>query len=329
MEIIDAHAHIWTCVNGERSGHVRCRSDRYGKARVWSTWRSGEVPGFRADKWSMGKEVIERWIPPSFIHTVVDPEVLIEYMDWIGVSKAILMQAPTYGNQNEYYREVLDRYPDRFCGGMALVDARKDISEMCEDLDYAMVELGLKGVKFETPDSEIWVDERKYDPFWKKLADLDGILGIDLGWEVGNPYTFQIDRLENLMERFETMPVVVMHLGVSNLLDMSQRPPFPDLQRTLRLGKYKNLWFELASIVHMGGEEEYPFPRVQEIVRVAFEIVGPERLIWGSDFPTTLDVCTYRQTLNLIARQCDFLSEEDKAWILGKSARNAYKVDQN
>jgi predicted TIM-barrel fold metal-dependent hydrolase len=130
------------------------------------------------------------------------------------------------------------------------------------------------------------------------------------------------------MERFETMRVVVMHLGGSNLLDTNQRAPFPDLQKTLTLGKYQNLWFELASIVHMSGDEEYPFPRVQEIVRIAFETVGPKKLIWGSDFPTALDICTYRQTLNLIVRQCEFISEEDMVSILGRNARDAYQLKE-
>ena len=161
MEIIDAHAHIWTSINGQRSGFVRCRADRYGKARVWSTDPHREVPGFRTDKWALGREVIERWLPPSFIHSVVDPEVLIEYMDWIGVDRAVLMQAPTYGNQNDYIREVLDKFPDRFIAGQALVDPGQETGKMIADLEYAVGELGLKGVKFETPDSLIWLDEER------------------------------------------------------------------------------------------------------------------------------------------------------------------------
>ena len=61
---------------------------------------------------------------------------------------------------------------------------------------------------------------------------------------------------------------------------------------------------------------EYPFathtPRVRRIV----EAFGPERMVWGSDWPVAGDFLSYRQTLEVWRRHCD-LSPTELDLIMG------------
>jgi len=318
MEIVDAHAHVYPFIAGKRN-EMLCSGEWYGKIRRGSkgNWRPG------------GRRGLVQFAPPSFHPNYVSPEMLIEYMKWAGVNRAVLLQAPMYGNHNEFLAEVAKAYGNKFVS-YGLADPRHENTGL-EELEHVK-SLGHIGIKLEVPDQPFWLDEEKFHPFWKKVQELGLICGIDLGWDPpANPYNFQLERLDNVVRRFPEITFVIMHLGVSYLTDTDQKYPFPILQRTLGLAKYPKVWFELSGLQEFCEDEkpprnDYPFPRAQEIVRATVERVGAERVIWGTDFPGILVYCTYPQTLNLIRYYCDFLSEKDKELILGRNAMRVYKL---
>jgi len=292
----------------------------YGKVRrgVQGDWRPGARRG------------LIQFAPPSFHPTACSPDMAIAYMDWAGVNRAILMQAPMYGNHNEFTAAVAKTHSSRFPASVGLADPR-DGSRGLEDLKF-IKELGHSGVKLEIPDQPFWLDEETYNPFWQKVEQLGLICCIDLGWDPPvNPYNFQIDRLERVVKRFPNVNFLIIHLGISYLTDLNQKYPFPTLQKTLSLKQYPNVWFDLTGLQEFCEDEkppanDYPFPRAQEIVRAAVEAVGSDRLIWGTDFPSIMVYCTYPQTLNLIKYHCSFLSEKDKGEILGGTVSKLFKL---
>jgi len=317
MEIVDSHAHVYPCITGKRN-EMLCTGEWYGKLR------RGARGAWRPE----GKRGLIQFAPPSFHPNYVSPEMLLGYMEWAGVNRAVLLQAPMYGNHNEFLADVARAYPQKFVS-FGLADPR-DGDKGTQDLDY-IKNIGHVAVKLEVPDQPFWVDDEKYYPFWEKIQELDLVCGIDLGWDpAANPYNFQLDRLEKVIRRFPRITYVIMHLGVSYLTDIKQSYPFPVLQSTLALAQYPKVWFELSGLQEFCEDEkpprnDYPFPRAQEIVRATVEKVGAQRMIWGTDFPGILTYCTYPQTLNLIRHYCDFLSDKDKELILGKNALEVYR----
>jgi len=263
-------------------------------------------------------------MPPSFVSCTAEPEVLIEYMSWVGVDKAVLLPSPGYCvNNDEYFSEVVRKYRGRFVA-LSAIDPRESIQVMIRQLEYAVEELKLRGVKFEPPKTPFWLDDSKYLPFWKKLVELDGVLAIDLGWIQTSPYNFQLDGLRKVLHKFPEMKTLVLHLGVSKLGDLSQKYPFPILQQTLALSTYPYVLFGLAGLDCLSPSSEYPYPREQEIVKATYERVGAKKLFWGSDFPTVLKWCTYKQWLDLIKRHCTFIPPDDKKMILGENLESFF-----
>ena len=318
LEIIDAHVHTFPFIAGKRNEMINT-GEWYGKLRrsPRGDWRPG------------GKRGLIQFAPPSFHPNYVSPEMLIEYMNWAGVDRAVLYQAPMYGNHNEYTADARRLYPGKFGASVGLaspLDGQKGLS----DLQY-IKDLGHVAVKLEMPDQPFSLDDERYDPWWRKIGELGLVCSVDLGWDPpANPYNFQISRLERIVSRYDNITFMVVHLGVSYLWDVSQKQPFPYLQQALKLKKYANVWFDLTGLQEFCENEkppmnDYPFPRAQEIVRAAVEDAGSERLVWGTDFPGILIYCTYPQTLNLIRYHCDFLSDRDKELILGTNARKAYR----
>ena len=103
MEIIDVHAHVYPKIAGINQA-APISSESWGKARV-------------------GNQLIQL-LPPAFEHTNSPVEMLLGYMDWCGISKALLMPNPCYGYHNDYFIECVQKYPQRF-RGVALVNLLK------------------------------------------------------------------------------------------------------------------------------------------------------------------------------------------------------------
>jgi predicted TIM-barrel fold metal-dependent hydrolase len=55
-------------------------------------------------------------------------------------------------------------------------------------------------------------------------------------------------------------------------------------------------------------------------LREAVELVGEQKLLWGTDVPITLRRYTYRQMADFIALHCDFLDVNSRNRILGDNA---------
>jgi len=63
--------------------------------------------------------------------------------------------------------------------------------------------------------------------------------------------------------------------------------------------------------------DPYPFRDLQPFIKRIFDTYGPRRLLWGSDLSRLK--CSYRECLDQFRMSLDFLSAEDKEWILGKT----------
>ncbi len=59
------------------------------------------------------------------------------------------------------------------------------------------------------------------------------------------------------------------------------------------------------------------------MIRQVLEAYGPRRMMWGSDHTQTKarNRATYQEEVDLYRKGLPFLSEEDKEWILGRTAQ--------
>ncbi|HTT90816.1 MAG TPA: amidohydrolase family protein [Acidimicrobiales bacterium] len=67
---------------------------------------------------------------------------------------------------------------------------------------------------------------------------------------------------------------------------------------------------------------DYPWEEAAVIFQRLFEVFGPGRLCWGSDFPASDRYCTYRQSLEVVRSHCSFLSPDDRRLVLGGTLRS-------
>jgi predicted TIM-barrel fold metal-dependent hydrolase len=282
--IIDAHVHLARELTGFRMPL------RYGKVADGTA--------------------VSQWFPPSFDPPASPPEVLLGYMDQAGVDRAIVVQHHLYGDQNETTLEAVRRWPDRF-DGYAYLGAfnRPDDADRLQQL----IEGGLLGLKVELASTRRLRPGFRFDGahewrIWERLNELRRPLALDL---IGTPPS-DVPVLRRMLDTFPDLTIVNCHVG---------GPGDANWEEKARLGEHPRVWSDLAALpMLLAPGQEYPFPRAQEFIRWAVEQLGPERIIWGTDYPPLLTVATYPQWLDFVRVHCAFLPEDVRTAIVGGNA---------
>lgn len=298
--IIDAHAHIFSTINGQ---------NRYGPTTsgFWGMVGTGLGP--------------KQMLPPYFKDSSFPVEALIGMMDRDGVDKAILLQNPTFGIINDEIRDAIVRYPDRFIGTVQ-VDPMKS-GEAADILEkYGSVKQ--KILKLEMSDTWGWpgiYPGLKFDsaPVVKILesAYAKGFHVIVDPGPIGNT-GYQVEVIEKYATRFPEMNFLIEHLGYLCKDDLGNQAMLERHLQCLKLATHKNVFlgFSATGILL---EDEYPCSRSLALLKETVDLVSPGKILWGSDIPTTLNMYTYRQMIDVV-RNAPFLSDHDKKLILGGNA---------
>ena len=54
-------------------------------------------------------------------------------------------------------------------------------------------------------------------------------------------------------------------------------------------------------------------------IRRLFDAFGPRRCYWGTDLTNSYNKATYKQRITHFTETLDFLSAEDKEWVMGRA----------
>ena len=299
--IIDAHAHVYEYVrpygpNGEGRA--------IGKGRV--RWPDGkETPFFP-----------ERYGDYGFL-----PETLLGLMDEAGIEKAVLLQAPNYGFQNDFICETVRTYPDRFVGACAFdpyagraLELFRHFTEVCKFhiLKFEISEFwGLTGIH---PDLSL--DAPVFDAVWDHAQQTDTVVTIDTG--VRNSGNWRLYPIARIKRRFPKLRFVIAHVLF----------PGDDGYDTTRLEMLSeiadgNVFFDISNTISR--PEPYPYLRHQNFLRDLCSRVGADHMMWGTDIPSVLFNHTCCELLNYL-RDGGLFSGEELEWILGNTAKEAYRI---
>ena len=80
---------------------------------------------------------------------------------------------------------------------------------------------------------------------------------------------------------------------------------------------------ESGCITWLYNSEFYPFPTAIRRIREAADLVGMERLMWGSDYPRTITAITYRMSYDFVEKSSE-LTDSEKVMFLGGNAKSFY-----
>ena len=282
--IVDCHVHVAAQLTG-----------------FWEPLRFGKV---------RDRGQVRQVFPPSFDPPASLPEMLIGYMDQVGVDRAHLVQHHLYGDQNSVVLDAIQRWPDRFVGFAYLGPLdQPDATTRLKRL----IDGGMTGLKVEVGSTRRLRPSFRFDGLaesrvWSTL----NVLGRPLVLDLNGGTAEDTGAVRRLVERYPRIQVTICHVG---------GPDDEEWQERALLARHPRVWTDLAALpIFFNPEEEYPYPKCRERVRWAVEHLGADKVMWGTDYPSLLNRGTYLQLLDFVRRHCDFLSPAERAAILGQNA---------
>jgi L-fuconolactonase len=247
-----------------------------------------------------------------------DIDALVFEQDRNGVEHAVLVQIGNYFD-NTYQFDALKRFPGRFANVVIADYSKPDAADTVKKL----ADQGVSGIRISGP-----TRSPGDDPFmiWKTAASLG--LSITTG---GRSSDFTNPEFAQIVEAIPQVPVVIEHLGST---DNPNDDPIADdvFAQIFSLARYSNVYMKIHGLGEFNKRSMFPVPPfpfdkpVRPMLDMVYEAFGPQRMMWGSDYPLVNQREGYQRALQLTMDQFADKSDEDKAWIFGKTAMKVFPI---
>ncbi len=202
-------------------------------------------------------------------------EDLLREMDKEGVHKSVIFGFPWekedhFQRHNDYIIESVEKYPDRFIGFCCFSPLSHEGSKEAE----RCLDLGLSGVG----ELALYDSDRSFGDavFFPDIMEIclkhDVPLLIHVNEPVGHQYSgktrMSLNDLYNFLKEYLSNRIVLAHWGGGLF--------FYGLMKKEVREILNNVWFDTAAS---------PFLYAPDIYRMAGEIVGYDKILFGSDYP--------------------------------------------
>ncbi len=240
-----------------------------------------------------------------------DVEDLITEMDRAGVGCATLVQPNgTYGLDNSYQCDSAKLYAPRTVAVGILDPAASDAADK---LSYWVNEHGMNGVRLM---SQAEPDDYRCDTLWQRAEDRG--VPISIG---GGSQPEKVDRMRNVAGRHPNVIFAPDHFaGWSGAEDKAAMTIALEGLATL-----PNAYLRISSTSL--GLYAVLTPNEKELFRRVIEAFTPQRVMWGSNFPSSREG-GYIGQVRLGLTALSWLSDHDRNWIMGGTAHQLWPMLQ-
>lgn len=288
-KIIDAHSHLWL------------RQD--------TSWNGMQVRTLKNGRSFFLTEEVQM-VPPFMIDGVNSAEVFLSNMNYAQVGGAVVVQEFIDGIQNDYLAKVKSDYPERFF-----------VFGMCDyfkpgfyDTAASLIDSGFKGIaipghRLILSDGRVNLNSPEMMKMFHLMEDKGVILSLCLAEN-----NLQNGEIKEVIEECPRLKIAIGHFGMVTA---------PGWEDQIKLALNDNVMIESGGITWLFNKEFYPFNGAVRAIREAIDMVGADKLMWGSDYPRTITAITYKMSYDFILKTND-LTDREKRLFLGENAEKFY-----
>lgn len=288
-KIIDAHSHLWL------------RQDTSWNGMPVRTLKNGR-------SFFLTEEV--QMVPPFMIDGINSAEVFLSNMNYAQVGGAVVVQEFIDGIQNDYLAKVKSDYPERFF-----------VFGMCDyfkpgfyDTAASLIDSGFKGIaipghRLILSDGRVNLNSPEMMKMFHLMEDKGVILSLCLAEN-----NLQNSEIKEVIEECPRLKIAIGHFGMVTA---------PGWEDQIKLALNDNVMIESGGITWLFNKEFYPFNGAVRAIREAIDMVGADKLMWGSDYPRTITAITYKMSYDFILKTND-LTDREKRLFLGENAEKFY-----
>ena len=291
--IIDAHSHLWL------------KQDA-----VWNGMRVKTLENGRSFFLTEERQMV----PPFMIDGKNSAEVFLSNMDYAQVGGAVVVQEFIDGLQNDYLETVMRKYPERFfvCG-MCDYFAGHILEQANALKDRGFKGIAVPGHRLLTDSRRIALNSDEMMAMFHMMEDNGMVLSLCLA--EGDT---QLGEINEVIAECPDLKIAIGHFGMVTV---------PGWKNQIMLARHPKVMIESGGITWLFNSEFYPFDGAVKAIREAINMVGAEKLMWGSDYPRTITAITYRMSYDFVCKST-LLDEREKRLFLGENAKAFYGFGQ-
>jgi predicted TIM-barrel fold metal-dependent hydrolase len=248
--------------------------------------------------------------PPSF----TDDE-LMKLASAEGVTRVVLIQHSVYHLfDNSYLVDAVKRHPQRF-RVVGMVDDHKPEPGAAMKRLLKQGVTGFRITPFIRKDNpEKWLETPGMQEMWKTGGETHQAMCCLINIS-------DLPGVAKMCGSHGDTPVVIDHMariGVDGELRDN------DIKSLCDLAKHKQVSVKVSAFYALG-KKKPPYLDLGQMIKRLLEAYGRERLMWASDSPYQLAAPnSYPDSIALVRDRLDFLSQEDREWLLRKTAEKVF-----
>jgi predicted TIM-barrel fold metal-dependent hydrolase len=226
-----------------------------------------------------------------------------------GVGSVNLIQEGFYKFDNKYMLDMIKMYPDRFVGTVVIDPAGPDPGQEL----IKMIPLGVRACRIypsltKAPASS-WLQSEGYDKMFAASVKTGLVLSCLI-----DPSAFpEVDRM---CRKHPDAKVIIDHLG---LIGASGTIDQKDVDALCALARHPNLLIKVGAFYFLGRKMP-PYTDLGPLIKSVVQAYGARRCMWESDCPFQVVRDKYTDSIDLIRTRLDFLTAEDREWLLRRTA---------
>lgn len=138
-------------------------------------------------------------------------------------------------------------------------------------------------------------------------------------------FDYQLSGAVLLVQKFPQQPFVLDHMGKPQITPDGPSVQWEQFIR--KLASNENVYCKLSGMFTETPGLKWEYAYFLPYLDVVAEAFGPERLMFGSDWPVSLSAATYQNVLSLIRNYFSSFSEVEIRKIMGENAVRFYNLD--
>jgi predicted TIM-barrel fold metal-dependent hydrolase len=270
------------------------------------------------------------WTKEDMMPRRFTPEDLFKHCKPAGVDRVNLIQMSFYspkdksskngkGFDNSYMLDMIALYPETFVGTAVIDPAAAAPDRLMGELAKKKVRAfriypGLeRGTKPNAGAGERWLEAEGYARMFAAGARNNQAISCLI-----NPDA--LPDLDRLCKKFPDTPVIIDHLCRIGA-DGTVRDR--DVDALCAMAAHKRVLVKVGAFYALG-KKEPPYTDLAPLVRKVVGAFGARRCMWESDCPFQVDRHKYTDSVDLVRKHLDFLTDDDRDRLLRRTAEDFF-----
>lgn len=245
-----------------------------------------------------------------------EPDDLKPWLDKLGISQTVVVQVNSTLENTHYFLDLADKY-DWIGGVVGWIDLTDPaIGETLDQIQHPK----LVGFRHQ------WHDEP--DAAWNVLPEV--LRGLRELAKRGLRYDLLVmprewEYIPQVAEAVPELPLVIDHIAKPKIVE----DQFDDWVEAMKVAaSIPRMHIKLSGMVTEADWNAWKPSDLRPYIDKAIELFGVERVMYGSDWPVCLlAAASYEQVFEALNKNLASLNEQEKAMVLGETARRFYGIE--